>query len=212
MSEQTPFYSNTEDGKTVPVNLTTFHGIQTVKKSLLVGRKAEPTDFFISSTSGFGFPGIPFVPGEANPANFCQGEDVIFDAFLYYQGEAVTQNDYDILVQVKSSLRSPTAFWVGEIQNGVYPEENPGYYTIWLPAEKTMTLFAGSYNLNVFLSQQVGKGSGPHDRKISLIDIAFNIEYCGGSENPENVRLTGDLPHRASIKRTWPNAPDIIQG
>lgn len=212
MSEKTPFYSNTEDGNTVPVDLTVSRGIEILKKSVLVGRKQEPTDFFVSSTAGFGFPGIPFVPGEPNPSNFCQGEDVIFDAFLYYQGEPVTQDKYKIVTQVKSSLRSVNTIWTGEIQNGVYPEEKPGYYTVWIPADKTTTLFAGSYNLNVFLSQSVGEGTGPHDRKISLIDIVFNIEYCGGSENPENVRLSGDLPHRTSLKRTWPNSPDIIQG
>lgn len=212
MSDKTPFYSNTEENISIPVEVSISRDVEIVKKSVIVGRKEESPDVFVSSTAGFGFPGIPFVPGEPNPPNFCQGEDAIFDAYLFNEGQPVVPSDYNIVAQVKSSLRSTKFIWRGELENGIYPEQEPGYYKIWISSEDTKKLFAGSYVLNLSLYQAVGKGRGPHDRKISLIDTMFNIDYCGGSENPENVRLSGDLPHRTSLNRTWPNSPDIIQG
>jgi hypothetical protein len=212
MSDKTPFYSNTENDTSVPVEVAVSRDIEIVKKSVIVGRKEESPDVFVSSTAGFGFPGIPFVPGEPNPPTFCQGEDAIFDAFLFHQGEEVSPNNFNIVARVKSSLRSTKFIWSGELGNGIYQEADPGYYTIWISSECTKKLFAGSYVLNIFLFQSVGEGNGPHDRKISLIDTMFNIDYCGSSENPENVRLMGDLPSRTSLGRTWPNDPDIIKG
>lgn len=212
MSDKTPFYSNTEENTSIPVEVSVSRNIEIVKKSILVGRKEESPDVFVSSTAGFGFPGIPFVPGEPNPPNFCQGEDAIFDAFLFNEGRTVIPSDYNIIAQVKSSLRSTKFIWRGELGDGIYPEAEPGYYTVWISSEATKKLFAGSYILNIFIYQSVGEGSGPHDRKISLIDTMFNVDYCGGSENPENVRDIGDLPSRNSLTRTWPNDPDIIRG
>jgi hypothetical protein len=212
MSDKTPFYANTENNTSVPVEVSISRDIEIVKKSVIAGRKEEMPDVFISSTSGFGFPGIPFVPGEPNPPTFCQGEDVIFDAFLFNEGEVVVPEKFNIIAQVKGSTRSTKFIWKGVVGDGVYPEQEPGYYTVWITAEETKKLFAGSYILNVFLYQSIGKGSGHHDRKISLIDTMFNIDYCGNSENPENVRLMGDLPNRNSLTSTWPNNPDIIKG
>lgn len=212
MSERTPFYSNIEAGASVPVGLDTDRNIESVRKSVVVGRKVESPDIFVSSVAGFGFPGIPFVPGEPNPASFCQGEDAIFSAFLFNEGEPVTSEKFKIEARVKSSLRSVDFVWCGELQNGIYPEQREGYYSIWIPSDTTNDWYAGTYVLNIFLSEAVGDGPGPHDRKISLIDTFFNIEYCGGSKNPENVKRKGNLPGRNKLNNTWPNSPDIIRG
>lgn len=212
MSEKTPFYANTETGTSTPVGLDIARNIESVKKSVLVGRKVESPDIFVSSVAGFGFPGIPFVAGEPNPATFCQGEDAVFSAFLFNEGEPVTPDKFKIEARVKRTVRSVDVIWCGELENGIYSEKREGYYSVWIPADMTNNWYAGSYVLNIFLSESVGDGVGPHDRKISLIDTPFNIEYCGGSENPENAKRRGNLPNRTALGKTWPNSPDIIRG
>jgi len=211
MHNQTPFFSNLES-ESVPLALEIAGGVEVVKKTRVVGKNVEYSDVFISSSSGFGFPGVPFVPGEPNPSTFCQGEDAQFDALLYYQGKPVLPEDFRILVTVKPSLRSSVVLWLGEVQSGIYPEDNTGKYTIWIPSKVTAEWLAGSYVMNVSFYEPVGQGDGVHDRKVSLIDLMFNIEYGGGSPHPESLIPRGDAPSRSELEKSWPNAPSTVRG
>jgi hypothetical protein len=212
MSVNTPFYTNNEENNSVPVDLTNSRGAEVVKKSIIVGSKTEYSDIFVSSTSGFGFPGIPFVPGEPNPASFCQGEDAIFDTFLYYEGKPVVPQNFTISAIVKTSQRATKRIWEGSLNNGVNTTEREGYYKIWIPSGITNTLYGGSYLITVHLEEPVAEGLGPHDRKISLVSTMFNIEYCGDSENPESVSKKNNLPVRGTLGNIWPNSPDTVHG
>jgi hypothetical protein len=211
MYNQTPFFSNIED-KTVPLPLEIAGGVEVVKKTRVVGRNVEYPDVFVSSSSGFGFPGVPFVPGEPNPSTFCQGEDAQFDALLYQHGAPVLAENYRIQAVVKSSLRSRDILWAGEVQSGIYEEDKFGKYTIWIPSKVTADWLAGSYVMNVSCFESIGQGRGVHDRKISLIDLMFNIEYCGGSPNPETLVRKEDAPDRALLEKTWPNSSSTVRG
>jgi hypothetical protein len=212
MSDQTPFYTNDDKNKSLPVGLVLAGNMETVKQTIVSGRKSDLPALFSSSTAGFGFPGIPFVAGVPAPPNFCQGEDIIFDTFLFYAGTEVTTEKFNISASIKRAFRAVNFIWTGSIGSGVYKEDREGYYTIWIPSAKTEDIYAGSYILNIFLTEAVGDGEGPHDRKISLVDVMFNVEYCGGSKNPENVRRAGDLKGRNSLNRSWPNSSDTVHG
>jgi hypothetical protein len=121
-------------------------------------------------------------------------------------------DDFRIFVTVKPSLRSRVVLWSGEVQSGIYPEDNAGKYTIWIPSKVTADWLAGSYVMNVSFYEPVGQGDGVHDRKVSLIDLMFNIEYGGGSPHPENLIPRGDAPSRSELEKSWPNAPSTVRG
>ena len=102
--------------------------------------------------------------------------------------------------------------WEGEVHNGIYEEDKFGKYTIWIPSKVTGDWLAGSYVMNISCSEAVGQGQGVHDRNISLIDLMFNIEYCGGSPNPETLVRKEDAPDRAALEKTWPNSSSTVRG
>ena len=211
MNEPTPFFSNNAS-TTLPTGLDVVGRVELVKKTRVIGRNVEYPDDFVSSSTGFGLPGIPFIPGTPNPSNFCQGEDVLFDALLIYQGKPAVSENYNISATLKPSLRSFSVLWQGALGNGISKERDEGAYLIWIPSRKTTELFAGSYVLNISIHEPVGQGAGAHDKRISLIDVMFNIEYCGGSPNPESLKKEETALRRDNLEKSWPNAPSTVRG
>jgi len=152
-----------------------------------------------------GIPGIPFERGTPNPDLFYQGEDIVYDLFLFNEGAAVTADDYSITAAIKTSPRASNYIWLGSVDNGVYPTPNQsGYYELWIPAAITESFVAGTYYLHV---QIQAKGTGRYDRKCILLQTYFNIDYSVFSPNLESATNT---TVRSTIEQTWPNKSDTI--
>lgn len=155
-------------------------------------------------------PGIPlFEEGHPNPDLFYQGEDVIYDTFLSYEDNPVLVEDYEISVIVKTSPRASAAVWEGRLDLGVEQKPNQsGNYEIWIPAAVTEKFLAGTYYLDVLVTERVGKGLGKHDRKYVLIQTVFNIDYSNHSPTPESRTSGKEL--RLAVEGVWPNSVNTI--
>ncbi len=208
--EEVGFFVNDVNGNSLPVPLIAQDGIERMTRSRIESRKDNRGRITVSSRATHGFPGVPFEPGEPNPPVFSQGEDIIFDAFLFYDGTLVSTEDFNIRVVVKTSVRAVEPVWEGVFGEGVYATDRPGFYEIWISKSKSAELYAGVYYMEVVLEEAVGKGKGKHDRTIALTSVAFNVEYSPMSKSPETVSPISTLPKRGTLEKTWPNSPDTI--
>jgi len=207
--ENSIFYTPTASGISTPIETRYVLGRPTPAESLIRPKaEVEPASPTATVRAGYGFPGIPFEPGTPDPCNFCQGEDVVLDAFLYFAGSAVNWREYTLKVLVKSSVRQTDPSWVGEINNGLYHEEQQGYYTIWIPSAVTAELSGGTYYLDVLLKEEIATGKGLRDRTAKIASFTFNMIYCVMSPEPENLSSTAT--HRSTAPSIWPNTPDVV--
>lgn len=158
-----------------------------------------------------GLPGLPiYERRDPNPDIFYQGEDMVFDLQLYFEGSPVLVDDYELIAIVKINPRSFNPVWTGVLDGGIYRMlDKPGHYELWIPAEQTAKLLAGSYFLDIQIKERVGAGEGKYDRKYVLLQHIFNIEYSNFSETPETLENINDI-NRGQIEGTWPNKPDTI--
>lgn len=160
-----------------------------------------------------GMPGIPFERGEPNPDVFFQGEDIVYDLFLFYDGKPVSSEEFDVLISVKTSPRASTASWLGSTTDmGVYPAPTgSGYYEVWIPSSVTDNLMAGSYHLDVMIKEKIGSGKGRYDRKYAILQTYLNIDYGNFSTRPETAEASAANPlKRSDATGVWPNTPNTI--
>jgi hypothetical protein len=202
--ESTVFFTQDSKNNSLPVEISNLlnaeEPVLRARKPKKYGRSGSSTYF------GYGFPGMPFDRGEQEADSFCQGEDIIIDAVLYFLGKFVDLNTYSLSVILKTSLRAITPVWVGEISNGIYPVEQPGHFTIWIPSSITSEFTAGTYYLDIQLKEPLAAGAGPSDRVVQLVSYVFNLAYCAMSPKPENVYNASE--HRSKLEPTWPNTPN----
>ena len=210
--EHIAFYVNDVDGKSVPFPLLSSDGIIEPRESKITCRKHSSVKQYVSPLGTHGFPGVPFESGEPNPTVYSQGEDIIFDTFLYYAGKEVSSRQFKITVIIKSDPHSVKPLWVGTLNDGLYPQDREGYYEVWIPSAVTSNMFAGSYYMDITITEPVGTGKGPKDRTIFLLSHNFSIEYTAASPNPESASAVGGLKGRDLLPNTWPNAPGTIGG
>jgi len=160
-----------------------------------------------------GIPGIPFERGEPNPDTFFQGEDIVYDLFLFYDGKPVSSEEFDVLISLKTSPRAGTASWLGSTTDmGVYPTPTgSGYYEVWIPSSVTDNLLAGTYHLDVLIKEKLGSGKGRYDRKYMILQTYLNIDYGNFSLRPETAGRAAENPSkRSDAEPTWPNSPNTI--
>lgn len=213
ISDNPGFFETDDTGASKPAptitsDYTELHNISSViqarGRNLIVG---ELSPFLVD-----GIPGVPFDRGVPNPDVFYQGEDFVYDLFLHYAGAVVTKEDYDITVRVKTSPRTFKIVWQGTLGTGVYAidPQRPGYYEVWIPADCTSALHAGTYFLDVVIKEKVGEGKGRYDRKFVVLQHMFNVEYSNFSEHPESMSPNPDKLGRHGIEQSWPNASNTI--
>jgi hypothetical protein len=213
MSEDiTPqFFTPDEAGDSQSVYKVISDNTEALQTSQLKARNRQ----FIATPSSTlpldGIPGIPFERGSPNPDLFYQGEDIIYDLFLFHDGKPVSAQDYDVSVIIKTSPRAAKVIWAGSLDNGIYPTINDsGHYELWVPSAATEELYAGTYHLNVQIKERLGSGKGRFDRKYVLLQSYFNIDYSTFSPSPETAaNLPGKLT-RAGVESTWPNTPNTV--
>jgi hypothetical protein len=209
MQENNRYFVNDIHGESIAMNLVSVNGVMQEKKCIISGRNKGKDITNVSCFATHGFPGIPLEKGIPNPDTFLQGEDAIFDSFLFYEGKEVVPADFNISVVLKASPRAVDKVWTGILENGIFQQQKPGFYTIWIPSLVTSQLLAGTYYMEVILKEGVGRGDGAHDRTISLAQYPFNIDYGVVSDNPETISNQNNKI-RGTLEQTWPNSPNTI--
>jgi hypothetical protein len=201
------FYTNTSSNSSTAVEAVPEEMFN-LQESLVRPRDKKSSKTKASFFSGYGFPGFPFEKAPSNPDIFCQGEDIVLDAFLYFLGAPVDKDAYTIKAIVKSSVRDTSTVWTGEMAYGLYPQDRQGFYTIWIPGGVSAKLTAGTYYMDLILKEDVAAGRGPTDRTAQLLTYVFGVEYCAMSSFPEN--LDNSYKHRQVMSGGWPNTPNTV--
>jgi hypothetical protein len=157
-----------------------------------------------------GVPGIIFERGAPNPDVFFQGDDIVYDVFLAHDGKKVLPEDFAVLVRVKTSPRSQVVVYSASLEDGIYYGNTPGVYELWIPSAITENLLAGTYHLQIQLVERVGTGRGRHDRKFTVLQHHFNIDYGTFSDHVEASNTNQNNLTRAAADSTWPNQPNTL--
>lgn len=202
------FYTPDGKGDAQSVYKTAIDNLEVIKSSEIKarGRQRKATEIYYAALDNI--PGIPFERGVPNPDTFYQGEDIVYDLFLFHEGANVSSDDYDINVLIKTSPRAYIAVWEGKLDFGVYKINNrEGYYEVWIPSSVTAELLGGSYYVDVMITERIGKGGGRYDRKYVLLQTVFNLEYSNFSPAPESLTSSSS---RSNVEETWPNKPDTV--
>lgn len=148
------------------------------------------------------FDGYPEPPGVPAPIQFYIGEDVVFDKFLVYEGKPVLVEDWDLTAIVKSNKEAQCVRWTGIVNNGIYLNNNAGYYKFVIPSSETDNWIAGTYWLELVIREKLGRGAGPKDLDVFLFRQPFGMDYSMGSSNPDHIV-------NQSPEETAPNIVDI---
>jgi hypothetical protein len=205
------YYSPAVDGSSEQVYKVLIDNIESLERSQIRARNRQYNTTNVSTLAIDGIPGIPFERGTPNPDVFYQGEDIIYDLYLFNDGKPVSSDDFDIFVSVKTSPRAGKHSWLGVIDVGIMPNpKGSGFYEVWIPSSATANFFAGSYYLTVLMQEKVGAGQGRYDRKYVLLNSYFNIDYGNFSPHPETLSNSADKAGRSSVELTWPNSPDTV--
>jgi hypothetical protein len=206
------FFTPDDQGDPTYVYKTIESNAEIFKKSEIRAR-GDQSDLITRQNSAVdNIPGIPFERGIPNPTLFYQGEDAVYDMYLYNAGSPVLTQDYDITALIKTSPRASTIVWQGGIDSGIFTNNDnlPGYYELWIPATVTSAMLAGAYYIDILITERMGKTGGRYDRKKVLLQTVFNIEYSNFSPAPESVGSSNDAPSRSTVEETWPNKPDTV--
>lgn len=149
--------------------------------------------------------------GQLEPSAVSQGTDAIFNAWLYYGGERVTDEKWDITVILKPNEYTTCYLWQGSLDNGVYKiqgeTDDLDFYQIWIPASDIDTLLAGTYFFDIVVQEKVGEHIGLKPRRVVLGTFGFYIYYSPSSPNPESASVPDT--RRATGIKTTPAPTDI---
>jgi hypothetical protein len=211
MSNFSQFFTPDSSGESHPVAKVIAENTVDLLSSHIRARNRQSPSHPIKSLAIDGIPGIPFEMGIPDPDLFYQGEDIIYDLFLVYDGTPVKLDNYDIKIAIKSSSRATNILFEAYIDNGLYNDPSKeGYYELWIPNSVSAELLAGTYFITVQISDKLGEGLGRHDRKHILLQHSFNLEYSNYSPSPENAKPTATILKRYNLEPTWPNKPNTI--
>lgn len=209
--EISQFFTVNNRGNSEEVHKTIIDGLEALRVSEIRARSRQYKPNIVSPILVDGIPGIPFEKANSNPDIFYQGEDIIYDAVLIYNGNYVNTDDHTVLVCVKKTPRDPAPSWEGFLDNGVYEDKGvPGKFEFWIPSAVSSNFLAGSYFLQVQLQEKIGKGLGRFDRRYIILETYFNIDYGNFSPAPESRQPGAAQQLRNNLTATWPNAPDTV--
>jgi hypothetical protein len=165
-----------------------------------------------SDLNTLGIPGSNFIGSDHASAVWYQGEDVIYDAFLYLDGKPIDLTKYTLNVIVKASQYLITYTWAGILNNGIYTDSKDcNHYVIFIPNSVTGTLLEGTYELDVWAVGLVNQAISIKPRTSILGKSYFNIEYAAFSPNPDSIE-TGAANKRSNVPNSYPRPFNTVQG
>lgn len=204
-------HSLNQKGESVPLPEIPLASDMPPPRTRVVAKRSGSTGAEGDPLSKFEIPGSPFERGVVEPPLFYQGEDIVFEAFLYDFGKPITAGDFDITVIVKAAVRALLPTWTGVIDNGLYKNSaNPGYYEIWIPSDATARWPAGQYFMDIVAKDRIGDGEARRSCTAILHTEIFALEYSAYSSYPDSSSSAGDKLSRGGIEPTWPNKPNTI--
>lgn len=121
-------------------------------------------------------------PGKQEPIQFYQGEDIVMEFYLQYEGENVLSADWNIEATVKSTPYTHDIVWTGVVNNGLYTDNNtPGFYKVIIPSHVMNEARSGTYWLDVMIREISGEGI--KDLNILVLRQPFGFDYSASSPN-----------------------------
>jgi hypothetical protein len=136
--------------------------------------------------------GAPEPPGVPAPINFFNGETLVFDQFLVFEGKPVDPARFEIKAIVKSNSYAHTKVWTGELNNGIYVKQPTGFFTCIVPGAITGAIQPGTYWLEIAITEKAGISTVGEDRTIFLSKTPFCLDYSISS--PSQVKLDESSP------------------
>lgn len=158
-----------------------------------------------------GIPGVNFIGTDSSTPVFWQGEDIVFDAFLYINGQTIDTNRYILHAILKASPYMITNSWAGIQNNGIYVDDKiSNHFVIFIPSSITVNLLAGSFELDVWVVEKVNSLNDIKPRTILIGRTFLNVEYAAFSPNPESIE-TGAPALRVNLPNSYPPGFNTVQ-
>lgn len=162
------------------------------------------SDTYYTTNELDGTPTPPLGPGVKEEApQFYQGDTILLDVLLYFNNQPVLEEEWTITAVLKTSAFADCVTWEGELYNGIYKNDAPGYYRIIIPNDSTAELIAGTYWLDIIITEKTGQQQTYKDVKLILRRQPIMIDYSAGSPNP------GRVLDRNELEKTYPPPVDI---
>lgn len=119
------------------------------------------------------------------------------------ESDPVSIADWEVTAIVKSSAFSPTVAWNGVLNNGIYMSAaDPGIYEVLIPSEVFEGKAPGTYWLEIFLKEKIGRFGRVKDRKALGARIAFGMNQGASSTNVVDSRDIKDTSYPPSTNIT----------
>lgn len=150
------------------------------------------------------------VSPEANSTTpeFYQGDSIELDVYLNIDNQPVLENDWNIKAIVKKNVYANNIIWQGEYRNGIEKNDTAGYYKITIPSVVTSTSLAGTYWMDVVVTEKNGKGTT--DRSFVVVHQPFMLNYTVASPHPTSSSPYSGL-RRGNVEPTMPFPEDITR-
>lgn len=145
--------------------------------------------------------GFPPPPDGVPPLNqFYIGEDVFLSGYLSVEDIPVSILDWEPNVIVKTNAFTTELIWEGTKNNGFYMSPNtPGKYEVIIPSTIFENKAPGTYWLEIFLTEVIGRFNGLRDRKVLAARIPFSMDMAGISPSFKDSRRDAERTVPSSI-------------
>jgi hypothetical protein len=159
-----------------------------------------------------GIPGTNFLNNGPSVPVFYQGEDIVIDIYFSTEGKCLDLNRYTMNTIVKSSQYLNTNNWNGTLDNGIYRDKDQdNHYIIFIPSSITDKILAGSFELDLWVVENVGNFNDIKPRTMLLGKTYFNLEYAAFSPHPETIE-NGVASLRTLLPNSYPPAFNTTVG
>jgi len=185
----------------VPINLNNYAGSLQYNKTTFIPRvnNTSPSPNPINTA---GIPGTNYIGSDLSTGVFYQGEDIIFDTFLFINTQSIDVKRYNLQAIVKSNVYNLVVVWQGSLGNGIYIDDKvPNHFVVFIPNASTDCLIAGSFELDIWAVERVSQLNDIKPRTLLVGKTYFDFQYAAFSPNPES--LQGGL-NRGTLKPSWP--------
>lgn len=149
--------------------------------------------------------GAPEPQGPNPLIEFFCGETIQLSQFINYAAGPIDVDKVELKATLKSSAYAPSASWAGSLNNGIFKESSPGYFTVVIPPTVTGNLLPGTYWLELQATEKDGAGSGRYDKLTFIVKYPLLLSYSVSSPNQTRIdqqRPDDTLPNHVDIKTT----------
>lgn len=126
--------------------------------------------------------------GKPAPISVYQGDDIVFEIYLNYEGEPVGLDKWIVSAYIKTTAYATTLLWEASIGNIAEHYNNQivklpaeGMYQFNIPATFTAGLIAGTYWLDVSITELSGEGN--RDIRRTIVRQPFSLEYANNASD-----------------------------